>query len=133
MKLKDSIAIPLLPAFPPNRADNFNEEKMEQYVNAVIESELEELRKIRGVILDSGIRFSGEYRSASERIKFILEKYKSLETELNSIKDGIKRNSMTTVVDGNDMCDWGWTNIEGLHANLRSGRYDYIINSKKDS
>lgn len=131
MKLKDSIAIPLLPAFPPNKADNCNEEKMEQFVNAVIESELDEMQKVRSSILDSGVRFPNEYRTASERITFISDEYNKLKKELTDIKDGIKRNSITTIVDGNDMCDWGWTNVECLHSNLRSGRYDYILNSKK--
>lgn len=32
--------------------------------------------------------------------------------ELARIKTGIKRCEITMIVDGNDMCDWGWTTQE---------------------
>lgn len=47
----------------------------------------------------------------------LIQETASLRVELRRIKEGIKRCSITTMVDGNDMCDHGWMTIR--EHNLR--------------
>lgn len=39
-----------------------------------------------------------------------------LEREVERLKTGIKTNDVTMIVDGNDMCDWGWSTHRGSGA-----------------
>jgi hypothetical protein len=51
-------------------------------------------------------------REACERIL-------ALEAELERIKEGIKRCQITMIVDGSDMCDWGWMTLQSHNKELR--------------
>lgn len=48
-------------------------------------------------------------------------------TELTRIKDGIKRCESTMIIDGNDMCDWGWMTTSDVNKTCRT-RWGYGIN-----
>lgn len=50
------------------------------------------------------------------------EQYKRLvevEKELTEIKEGIKRNNMCTIIDGNDMMDHGWMTHQEHNRRMR--------------
>jgi hypothetical protein len=47
-----------------------------------------------------------------------IERLEKDSAELRRIKEGIKRNEITMIVDGNDMCDWGWTTIAEYNRKL---------------
>jgi hypothetical protein len=62
--------------------------------------------------------YNGVYSLKEERLA-LLAKVEDLEgnmclleEQLDRLKEGIKTCNITMVVDGNDMCDWGWTTQE---------------------
>ncbi len=61
----------------------------ERTARAIIEGQLIKISKLKGV---------------DELRKRAFE----LETELAAIKEGIKNNTSTMIIDGGDMIDWGW-------------------------
>lgn len=101
IRLKDSIAIPLLPAFPPNKADNFNEEKMEQFVNAVIGKVIHHNPEMPNDTKDYTEQFEKTNKKLVEVRK--TKKVRRQESHSNSKKETIMHNDIIpTDNSGND-------------------------------
>ena len=52
-----------------------------------------------------------EIQSLAEENLALIEEVATLRVELKRIKEGIKKCNIVLIVDGNDMCDWGWMTI----------------------
>lgn len=55
----------------------------------------------------------------SDEIEKLKKENQILTDELNRIKTGIKKLDICMIVDGNDMIDWGWLQINQIHEATR--------------